>query len=1041
MSDEEQPPYTFSYYNNRHNAVASWFLGPRAENFDVLKDLFGIALEAQEVGRKSYFPHDPAFITAQIKATEDYDVGIRRTKFFVSELATRLTKSHVPFWNPRYNGHMNMDTTMPGIAAYIMTMIYNPNNVALEASPLTTAIEQKVGLQLCEMIGINTTDKSKPLGWGHITCGGTVANLESIWAARNLKFYPLSLILAMEDGGPLNYIRDSFKVTTCSGTTKLLKDFTTWELLNITPDAVLDIPDRLYEQYSMSPGFLQKAMNDYLVQTTPRDDDKFVNKFGRENINHIAYLASATMHYSWPKGLAVTGIASGNIIGLKVDNDARLDIKDLRKTLDQCLKEERAIYAVVAILGSTEHGACDPLGEIVKIRKEYQKKGLSFVLHADGAWGTYFHTTLNDPPATPIPVGGAPIVIPPPIGELPSGDIPDSTFVPTMALKPSTEDALKQLRYCESITIDPHKSGYLQYPAGGLLYRDGRMRYLVTWTSPVVFRNDVENMGVYGIEGSKPGAAPVGAFVSHEVIGLHKLGYGALLGEGVFSCVKMYSHLVTMSTPKTDFRVTTLNMLPAEESGGDVEDQKQFIRDRILDKRNIDLVKDTTAMQLVKKMGSDLCINAFAVNFRANGEINKDIVEANDLNTRIFERLSIKKESDDINKRPLIITSTQLSQSAYGSCLTTFKKRLGLVGNQDLYTLINVVSSPFPTEGNFSRTIADALETVIKEEVEISQFRNTLTPTFHGFVLQGTDKLYGTHLPMFNMADHRYQLIITGDLPADIMKKYVAARAANPGQFFTLGNVKPAKLLDMVNAGEFEAVIDKGLPPDDGSHFLSDFKLTNVRVIKNAPLDSKYLTTYPTKGIPFYLYGTQTQHHIDHILLASPNIQLTSDRVQLKLTRDGVPIDIYSEQFRAGVEIQHGPLVVHLVDYHENTMQPFPSNGQIAEAKSFFFKANEEYNVAVTVRLGATEVLAEGTMTLSDMVFIDTDMLNMNPMPDHHQHADSHVTHELRGSFGLYKKEETSLHHSLPLLKTPTLTYGQEWILQVEDIAERARSA
>ena len=29
--------------------------------------------------------------------------------------------------------------------------------------------------------------------WGHLTCGGTVANLESIWAARNCRFLALSI--------------------------------------------------------------------------------------------------------------------------------------------------------------------------------------------------------------------------------------------------------------------------------------------------------------------------------------------------------------------------------------------------------------------------------------------------------------------------------------------------------------------------------------------------------------------------------------------------------------------------------------------------------------------------------------------------------------------------------------------------------------------------------------------------------------------------------------------------------------------------------
>lgn len=75
------------------------------------------------------------------------------------------------------------------------------------------------------------------------------------------------------------------------------------------------------------------------------------------------------------------------------------------------------------------------------------------------------------------------------------------TSVPIMSLKQETKDSLHHLRYCETITVDPHKSGYIQYPAGGLLYRDGRMRYLITWTSPVVFREGEESMGVYGVEG------------------------------------------------------------------------------------------------------------------------------------------------------------------------------------------------------------------------------------------------------------------------------------------------------------------------------------------------------------------------------------------------------------------------------------------------------------------------------------------------------------------------------------------------------------
>ena len=75
-----------------------------------------------------------------------------------------------------------MDLSMPALLGYFMTMIYNPNNVSIEASPFTTVAEMTTGDDLCRMFGYNVDPKNKdlPLAWGHIVCGGTVANLESV---------------------------------------------------------------------------------------------------------------------------------------------------------------------------------------------------------------------------------------------------------------------------------------------------------------------------------------------------------------------------------------------------------------------------------------------------------------------------------------------------------------------------------------------------------------------------------------------------------------------------------------------------------------------------------------------------------------------------------------------------------------------------------------------------------------------------------------------------------------------------------------------
>ena len=82
------------------------------------------------------------------------------------------------------------------------------------------------------------------------------------------------------------------------------------------------------------------------------------------------------------------------MVGVDLDHGARVDLAALREHLQKSLDEKRAVYAVVAIIGSTEEGSVDPLGAIIHMRDKFQEKGLSFLVHADAAWGGYFCTML-----------------------------------------------------------------------------------------------------------------------------------------------------------------------------------------------------------------------------------------------------------------------------------------------------------------------------------------------------------------------------------------------------------------------------------------------------------------------------------------------------------------------------------------------------------------------------------------------------------------------------------------------------------------------
>lgn len=171
-----------------------------------------------------------------------------------------------------------------------------------------------------------------------------------------------------------------------------------------------------------------------------------------------------------------------------------------------------------------------------------------------------------------------------------------------------------------------------------------------------------------------------------------------------------------------DLIVTPFNMLPVEQelhaTFDDVERQKEFIREHILNRPNSELVADKPAMELTQKLGGDLMINAFACNFLIRGKPNTSVTEANVLNSRLYERLSVLKVNDDVKSKELFVMSTVFSQEKYGECLSNFKRRLGLEGDEDLFVLGNVSMSPFPTAGNFIKEVADAFEKTAKQIIQ-----------------------------------------------------------------------------------------------------------------------------------------------------------------------------------------------------------------------------------------------------------------------------------------------------------------------------------
>ncbi|HEX5164341.1 MAG TPA: aminotransferase class V-fold PLP-dependent enzyme [Thermomicrobiales bacterium] len=96
-----------------------------------------------------------------------------------SELSGRL-RDNYPYGHPRYAGQMLKPPHPVAVLAYATAMQINPNNHALDSSMATSRMEREAVAALARMFGYDATHL------GHLTGGGTIANLEALWVARSL---------------------------------------------------------------------------------------------------------------------------------------------------------------------------------------------------------------------------------------------------------------------------------------------------------------------------------------------------------------------------------------------------------------------------------------------------------------------------------------------------------------------------------------------------------------------------------------------------------------------------------------------------------------------------------------------------------------------------------------------------------------------------------------------------------------------------------------------------------------------------------------
>ncbi|MFA6776232.1 MAG: aspartate aminotransferase family protein [Sphaerochaetaceae bacterium] len=136
---------------------------------------------------------------------------------------------------------------------------------------------------------------------------------------------------------------------------------------------------------------------------------------------------SEISHFSMEKSAHLMGLGYEAVVKVPVDDDCRMDVSELRRLVEQDLRDGNKPMCVVATVGTTDYGSIDPVGEIASICNSY-----GMWCHADAAYGS------------------------------------------AAILSEKYKRRIGDLSVCDSITVDFHKMFLLPISCSAILVKDGR---------------------------------------------------------------------------------------------------------------------------------------------------------------------------------------------------------------------------------------------------------------------------------------------------------------------------------------------------------------------------------------------------------------------------------------------------------------------------------------------------------------------------------------------------------------------------------------
>lgn len=229
----------------------------------------------------------------------------------------------------------------------------------------------------------------------------------------------------------------------------------------------------------------------------------------------MSLLVPASAHYSWKKGCDIIGGAEVDLVLCPLNKFGQFDSKNLKSILELEIKRQRLPMAVISVVGTTELGIIDPVGEIQDIIQLYSRKiGFRIWHHVDGAYGGFLPTLFKKEKKG------------------------------TVKTKFSEEKkSILAMSKVDSVTIDPHKLGYAPYSSGAFICAREKDYYCYGVDAPYINYNKKSDPGPFTLEGSRSAASACAVYLTAQTIGYDSTGLGTIIQKSIENKNKLVTQI------------------------------------------------------------------------------------------------------------------------------------------------------------------------------------------------------------------------------------------------------------------------------------------------------------------------------------------------------------------------------------------------------------------------------------------------------------------------------------------------------------------